>query len=271
MTNWEFACSQPIDIQVDSWTSGSVAVAGEPTGTVTVQVTSTHPGRDGDALADEVRVSFDAGRLWVNGPRDVGFRRHHGLDLTIKAPAGSRLAAKTVSADVSCVGELGSLNVSTASGDVTAASVSGHATVQTASGDVMIREAATAKVNTASGDVHFDQVRGEATLQTVSGDVRVGRSGGSVDAHSVSGDVDISGVAAGNVSLNSMSGDLIVGVVPGIGVYLDLASTTGDIRRGLDDANDDDTSAAAEIRCRTVSGDILIRRASPATATAEPA
>ncbi len=272
MTNWEFPCSQPIDIQVDSWSSGSVAVAGEPTDTVTVQVVPAYAGDHGGALLGEVRVTFDAGRLWVNGPRDVSFRRRHGLDLTIKAPAGSRLAAKTASADVSCVGELGALNVVTASGDVTASSVTGPAAVQTASGDIVIRDAATATVNTASGDVHFDRIRGEAKLHTVSGDVRVSRCDGSVDGHSVSGDVDISGVATGNVSLNSVSGDLIVGVVPGIGVYLDLASTTGDIRRDLDeDADGEGTSAAAQIRCRTLSGDILIRRASTSTTTTEPA
>jgi DUF4097 and DUF4098 domain-containing protein YvlB len=267
MTNWDYACSQPIDIQVDSWASGSVAVAGEPTETVTVQVEPVHRGGDDEALLSEVRVSFEDGRLRINGPKDVSFRRRHGLDLTIKAPAGSRLAAKTASADVSCVGELGALNVSTASGDVTASLITGHAAVQTASGDVMVREAATAKVSTASGDVHFDRIRGEANLNTVSGDVRVGRCVGSVEARSVSGDVDISGVTAGNVSLNSMSGDLLVGVVPGIGVYLDLASTTGDIRRELDDADDEETSAAAEIRCRSVSGDILIRRAPAEAAT----
>jgi DUF4097 and DUF4098 domain-containing protein YvlB len=267
MTNWDYACSQPINIQVDSWASGSVAVAGEPTDTVTVQVEPVHHGADGEALLSEVRVSFEDGRLWIIGPKDVNFRRRRGLDLTIKAPAGSRLAAKTASADVSCVGELGDLRVTTASGDVTASCVTGHASVQTASGDVMMREAGTATVNTASGDVHFDRVGGEATLNTVSGDVRVSQCGGSVEAHSVSGDVDISSVTAGNVSLNSVSGDLTVGVVPGIGVYLDLASTTGDIRRQLEDADGEEASAAAEIRCHTLSGDILIRRA-PAAAAA---
>lgn len=272
MTNWDFPCSQPIDIQVDSWASGSVAVAGEPTDTVTVQVVPVHPGGDSQALLSQVRVSFDDGRLRIAGPKDLSFRRRHALDLTIKAPAGSQLTAKTASADVSCVGELGALTATTASGDVTASSVAGHASLHTASGDIMVRQAATAKANTASGDIHFDQVRGEANLNTASGDIRIGWCGGSVDGHTVSGDVDISGVAAGNVSLNSVSGDLIVGVVPGIGVYLDLASTTGDIRRDLTDAGEGDTSAAAEIRCRTVSGDILIRRAaSPANTAAEPA
>jgi DUF4097 and DUF4098 domain-containing protein YvlB len=269
MTNWDFACSQPIDIQVDSWASGSVAVAGEPTDTVTVHVVPAHHGGDSEALLSEVRVSFEDGRLRISGPREISFRRRHGLDLTIKAPAGSRLTAKTASADVSCVGELGTLTVTTASGDVTASSVTGHAEVRTASGDIMIQDAATAKANTASGDIHFDRVRGEASLNTASGDVRVRQCSGSVEARSVSGDLNISGVAAGNVSLNSVSGDLVVGVVPGIGVYLDLASTTGDIRRQLDDADGEGASAAAEIRCRTLSGDILIRRA--ATPATEPA
>ncbi len=58
-------------------------------------------------------------------------------------------------------------------------------------------------------------------------------------------------------------------MVPGIGVYLDLASTSGDIRSDLDASDDDGqgaASAAAQISCRTLSGDIRIRRAPEAVA-----
>jgi DUF4097 and DUF4098 domain-containing protein YvlB len=266
MTNWEFPCSDPIDIDIPSWASGSVAVAGEPTQTVTVEVTPSRARAD-DQLLQEVRVSFDGQRLQVAGPRGISFGIRRGLDLTIKAPPGSRCAAHTASADVSCVGELGALTVQTASGDVTASSVTGNCVVRTASGDVMLRNlAAEAQVNTASGDVQVDRVGGEARINTVSGDVRIARCPGPVSAHTVSGDVDLGAVASGSVGLNSVSGDLTVSVLPGISLYLDLASTSGDIRNELDESDGDDSGAALEIKCRTLSGDIRIRRA-PAQAT----
>lgn len=267
MTNWEFPCSDPIDIDINSWTSGSVAVAGEPTQTIAVEVTPEN-SRAGDGLLDEVQVSFDGQRLKVTGPKGrAGLWRRNALDLTIKAPVGSRCEAHTASADLNCVGELGELTVQTASGDVTASSVTGKTLVRTASGDVMLANLASdTQVNTASGDVQLDRVGGEAQVNTVSGDVTIAQCPGPVAAHTVSGDVDLGAVASGTVSLNSVSGDLTVSVVPGIGVYLDLASTSGDLRSELDEADGDDSAPALEIKCRTLSGDIRIRRA-PAQAT----
>jgi DUF4097 and DUF4098 domain-containing protein YvlB len=273
MTNWEFPCSDPIDIDIDSWASGSVAIAGEPTQTVTVEVTPANSRADAQVL-EEVRVTFDGQRLKIAGPKGFGrgFSRHYALDLTVRAPAGSRCDAHTASADVNCVGELGALTVQTASGDVSASSVTGDTIVRSASGDVMLRSLASdAQVNTASGDVHLDRVGGEARVNTVSGDVTIAQCPGPVAAHTVSGDIDLGAVASGKVSLNSVSGDLAVSVVPGIGLYLDLASTSGDIRNELDESDGDDSGPALEIKCRTLSGDVRIRRAPGQAVAAQPA
>ena len=126
MTNWDFACSDPVDISVDSWGSGSIVVSGEPTSAVTVEVVPSHRRADVDGLLDQVQVAFEDGQLYIRGPRVATFRRKQGLDLTIKAPAGSSCAAKTVSADLSCVGEISAVSLQTASGDLTAASVGGR-------------------------------------------------------------------------------------------------------------------------------------------------
>lgn len=271
MTNWKFPCSHPVDIDVDSWAAGSIAVSGEPTQTITVEVTPANQGVD-DALLAEVRVSFDGERLQVTGPKGIGFRRRDALDVTIKAPAGSRCTAKTASADLSCVGELGALRASTASGDVNVATITGDLEVQTASGDVMVKEAGSAaKISSASGDVQIVRVGGDARVNTASGDVILGQCARSVSATTASGEVDLRAVSAGRIRLNSVSGDLAVGVVRGVGVYLDLASTSGDISSDLDESDGDESGPAVEIKCRTLSGDVRIRRA-PAPATiAEPA
>jgi len=262
MTNWDFPCSEPVDISIDSWASGSIAVSGEPTSTVSVDVLPSHDGANADDLLAEVQVSFDDGQLYVHGPRLGSFRRRKGLDLTIKAPAGSSCAAKTASADVSCIGDISALTVQTASGDVTADSVSGDVTVRSASGDVLLNKAGgKMSVNTASGDIQATRVNGEARINSASGDVAVGYCTGSVSAHTASGDIALSAVAVGRIELGSVSGDVDVAVVPGIGVYLDLASTSGSIRSELDESEGDASEAAVEIKCRTMSGDIRILKA----------
>jgi DUF4097 and DUF4098 domain-containing protein YvlB len=262
MTNWEFPCAQPATILVTPWPSGSVAISGAETDVITVRVVPTRRG--GEEALDQVRVSFDDGRLVVNGPRLTTFLRRSGLDLTITAPARSDCDVHTASADVSCVGEVGSLSVNTASGDVTAASVGGRLAVKSASGDIYVdRTAADARINSVSGDVQLGHVGGDLEVKATSGDVTVGDAGGSVDANTVSGDVDIKNISAGRADIEALSGDLSVAVARGIGVYLDLSTMSGDVRNELDETDEGDAAdqgAALELRCRTISGDIRVRK-----------
>jgi DUF4097 and DUF4098 domain-containing protein YvlB len=263
MTKWDFACSDPVDISIDSWGSGSVVVSGEPTSSIVVEVVPSHRHADDDLL-DQVRVAFEDGQLYIYGPRVTTFRRKPGLDVTIKAPAGSTCAAKTISADLSCVGEMSAVSLQTASGDLTADSV-GDAAMRSASGDVLLNRASgTVSVHTASGDVQATRIDGDVRITTASGDVAIGYCAGPVAVHTASGDVKLSAVGAGRVQLGSASGDLAVAVIPGLRVYLDLASNSGDIRSELDaDGSDaaDDSEAALHISCRTTSGDIKIAKA----------
>jgi hypothetical protein len=266
MSTWDFACSDPVDISIDSWASGDIVVSGEPTGTLSVEVIPSSHGADAQELLAQVQVGFDDGQLYIRGPRAAAFRRRRGLDLTIKAPAGSSCAAKTASGDLSFVGELSALNVETASGDITAASVSGDVTVHSASGDVLLDTAGgDIEVRTASGDVRVSRVGGYAGLSTASGDVAVGYCAGSVTAQTASGDIRLGAVATGRVELRSASGDLQVAVVPGIRVYLDLASTSGSIHSDLDPSDGDDgqdeSGVPVQISCRVLSGDIRIIKA----------
>jgi Putative adhesin len=271
MTNWEFTSSAPIDIVVDNWHTGSVAVAAEAAETVIVQITPTRHGRDTDDLLSQIQVDFDGGRLHVSGPRGGGMfmRGRHGLDLTIQAPAESSCAVSTASADVSLVGPLHAVDVKTASGDVTAGSASGNVRINTASGDVWLEHAATdVLITTASGDQHLGRADGMTKLQTASGDVKVGHAGGSVTAATASGDICLVRVRDGLVDTTSMSGDVSVSVARGVGVYLDLASMTGSVENQLDET-DEPADVSLSVKCRTVSGDITISRTS-ATADDEP-
>jgi Putative adhesin len=268
MTTWEFPCPQPARISVSNWASGSVAVSGAETDTIIVEVTASQPDANVDDVIGEVHVGFEAGKLAVAGPRLLGgVRRRKSLDLTITAPAGSDLDARTASADVACVGRLGELTVHTASGDVTAASATGPARVETASGDVFVDNGADVAVTTASGDIRVTRAAGEVRIGTASGDAAVSSCGGPVSVRTVSGDADLRELTAGHADVSTVSGDITITVTPGIGVYLDLASTTGNVRSNLDPADGDSAGAvpdaALEIKCRTISGDVRISKGRP--------
>jgi Putative adhesin len=261
MTSWEFPGAEPIDIFVNI-PSGSVAVSAEPTEVTEVSLRASRNSRNAEQFLAEVQVTFADGRLEVVQPKSFSLLRGNpGLDLTVKAPAGSRCSVRTASADIACVGELAELDAKTASGDVTAATVTGRLQVNTASGDIWVENAgATVDLHTASGDIKVRQAGGDLAAHTASGDVSVGQAAGSVDANTASGDVDIARVGTGRASVKTVSGDSVIGVAAGAGVYLDLSSVTGRITNQLDET-DDGGDVALDVTARSVSGDIRITRA----------
>jgi DUF4097 and DUF4098 domain-containing protein YvlB len=176
--------------------AGGIVVSGEPTTSVVVEVVASRRGV-GAELLEQVQVAFEDGQLYVRGPKLTALRRGHGLDLTIKAPAGSICAAKTVAGDLSCIGEISAVSLQTASGDLTAASV-GTVAMRSASGNVFLsRVSGTVAVHTASGNVKAIHVDSDVRVNSASGDVAIGYCGGTVTVHTASGDVSLSAVGAG--------------------------------------------------------------------------
>ncbi len=264
MTTWDFPCSDPVDIAIDSWTSGSIVLAGEPTDTVVVEVVPSRGAQAADLL-DQVEVQFGDDQLYVRGPRAISHWRTSGLDLTIKAPSGSGCAAKTTSADLSCVGTLSAATLSTASGDLSAQLVTGDVTVRSASGDVLLGQVGgDLTVHTASGDTKATQVDGSVRVNSASGDVAIGYCAAAVTTRTASGDVQLGAVVSGDVELTSVSGDVAVAVVPGTGVYLELSSLSGSVRSDLEEVGSAEATGpagpAVQIRARTMSGDIHVTR-----------
>jgi DUF4097 and DUF4098 domain-containing protein YvlB len=232
---------------------------------VTVSLLSD-PAADSKAaekLIAETAVSFGGGTLTVKVPDRPHLRGDVSLDLTVELPEGSSVAAQTASADVSCTGELGSLQGQTASGDMTADRV-GHADLTTASGDARLREVTgDTLLQTASGDAMIQHATGDITAKTASGDLMVGHAAQSVRAQAASGNIVIDSMVTGTADLTSVSGDVSVGVAPGIGVYLDLSSLSGRVRSELDaDEQGSGGEPGLTLRCNCVSGDIKITRAS---------
>src|SRR6266699_2124286 len=249
MATWEFACSEPIDANV-SLASGTVAVTAAPTDVVTVQVhrgrpsDPARPEADDDRLADDVSVDFAAHHLVVSElpKRGLGWRSK-GLHIVISMPAGSRAAVSAASADVTCQGEYGAVDVRTASGRI----------------DV----AAEVNAQTASGQIHVRHAAGDVTARTASGEIRIRIADASVTARTASGSVRVASVARGRADLTSVSGDIDVKVAPGTGVFLDLSSLSGRVTSDLA-ASDQGGDADLRLRCQTVSGAVQVSRAASA-------
>lgn len=192
--------------------------------------------------------------------------RSPAVGIRLVCPAGSSLDCTTASADVLVRGEIAGAAVKTASGDIGVDRATGDVSLESASGGVRVGAAeGSARCKTVSGDVALETLGGEGTLSTVSGDVELGAAAGSLAVTTVSGDQRIRSIRAGEIRLESVSGDVEVGVAAGTRVRIDASSTSGEVGSELDVRDAPAPTAGngpqAELRLRTVSGDIEIRRA----------
>ena len=260
--------------------------AADRTDTV-VDVRPTDPASDADVQAvDQVRVDFSDGRLSVTAPKNrlrSLFRRPPSVDVTVDLPTDSRVDVNgwadirtdgrlgdstfDTAAGTVRIAETGRLKLRTAAGDVSVARAVGHADVTTASGKIRIGEIdGTAVVKTSHGDITLGEVTGDVRLNTANGDIGVDRALATVAAKTAYGSIRVGEVVRGAVVLETSFGELEVGVRNGTAAWLDLQSGYGTVRSLLDATDEpapsDDT---VEVRARTGYGDIVIRRAEPAT------
>jgi hypothetical protein len=243
-----------------------------PGGPLGTEASEAGPGRgDTEAILERVRVDLvqrDGGDTLIVDTDPAARAWRSGFAIHISAPTGSGVRVATQSADVAVVGTAARLDVRTASGQVVAGQVSGSALAQTASGDVRIRSiGGDLSVRTASGEIEVDEVRGGAVVHSTSGDVRVHAASDDIQVRTVSGDVRIGDAARGTAEVVAVSGDVEIGVHPGTTAAINLSTVSGDTRSDLE-ISDEPTSTPSEaeagkldIRVRTTSGDIRLRRA----------
>ena len=219
------------------------------------------------ARGDEVFVELE-GRSWSIsiGSWGVGSAK---VSVRIMCPHGSDLACDTASADVRVDGTLGEVRFRTASGDLRLDRVQGALEAKTASGDVRVEHAdGPVSMNTVSGDVGLNTAMGGLAVNSVSGDVVLGAVFGDLTAGTVSGDLLVRAAGPGEVGLKAVSGDVVVAMRRGLRVRLDVSSVSGSVGSELD-VSDTPTRAdgpEANLRVRTVSGDVRITRAAEAVA-----
>jgi len=210
----------------------------------------------------QTRIDFTGGRLVVRTPKDMQLR-NVTINVSVQAPLGSHVTAKSGSGDLTVSGAAGRLELTTGSGRVSADQAAAAAKVDTGSGVVRLGPmAAGVRAKTGSGDVEVTSIGGVSTVVTGSGDVWLGAVTSDVLARTGSGNVTIANAAAGQLELHTGSGAIRVGVREGSPAEIDLSSGSGEAQSELDLSSAPPSSAPAlRVRGRTGSGTALVTNA----------
>ncbi|MCP2337627.1 DUF4097 family beta strand repeat-containing protein [Actinomadura rupiterrae] len=187
--------------------------------TVEVRPADASKGRDVKA-AEQTTVEYRDGVLQVQGPSGRQYFGPSGsVEVTVMLPAGSRVEAKTASAEFRGVGRLGDVSY------------------ESSHGEVKVDEAASLRLTTAAGDVRIGRLTGPAEITTAKGDISIAEA------------------ASGTVVLRTQAGDVEVGAAAGVSASLDASTSRGRISNGLKNNG----TAGLEIHATTAFGDITAR------------
>lgn len=207
--------------------SGDIKVVAGTGREVSVETIRTARGRtDADAKSGLTRVRVDTthrnDRLTVRVvyPNERQSSYSVNVGFVITAPAGT------------------SVNVSTLSGDVSATGISGELSLVTTSGNVTITDARrVTRARSLSGDITLRNVSAESQLEahTMSGNVdATGLTARRLSLESLSGDITLRNIKAESADLRSTSGNVSFdGTLHGGGRY-DLRSHSGNVRMAVD-------------------------------------
>lgn len=190
----------------------------------TVEVLPADASKDRDVkAAEQITVEYGDGVLRIEAaPAKNRLLGPTGsVEVTVQLPAGSRVEAKTASAEFRGVGRLGDV------------------AFEGAQGTVKLDETASAR------------------LTLLAGDITVGRLGGSAEISTQKGDLRIAEAVRGTVVLRTESGEVSVGAARGVSASLDAGTGYGRIDNALKNA--DGAAAGLKIHATTAYGDITAR------------
>ncbi|WP_430781101.1 DUF4097 family beta strand repeat-containing protein [Actinoplanes sp. G11-F43] len=188
-----FPTSAPINVRLDI-PAGRIQFIAADRADSTVEVRPASSSSNQDvAAAERVQVAHQDGVLRIEaapaGNRLLG--SSGSVEVTVQLPAGSRVDAKTASADIRGVGRLGDVTVESAQGTIKLdETISARLTLQ--AGDITVgRLGGPAEIRTQHGDLTVTEaVTGAVTLRTDKGDITVGAVSGSLDAGTTYGRID---------------------------------------------------------------------------------
>ena len=278
-----FPTTGPIAASIDLQWGDVHLVAGDGDAAV-VDVTPTDPSNEKDRrAADDTTTTCADGRLRVVGPRNMTgvFNKKYGsVQVSVRLPAGSDLDVATALGAISVEGSFGACRVKTTAGDVVLQDAA-SADLRTGMGLVAARDiAGEAYCKTGSGAVHIDRIGGRAEVKNSNGDTRSGDSGGplrikaangsitvgrarsDVNATTALGNLSVGSAESGAVQLKTSMGRIDIGVPGGTSALLDLSTSFGVVRNGLDAASAPGAGErTVEIHAQTSAGDIDVVRA----------
>jgi DUF4097 and DUF4098 domain-containing protein YvlB len=258
----------------------------------TTEVELRANGPRADEILERVWVEqqdFDGNQSVIVEVRsEAGFMQRRGDDVvvTVRLPEGASVDVQTISGSVTGEGNFGAARARTTSGDISLGSVDGDLVARSTSGDVTVvsvtgnAEVATMSgdvrcgalnrtglLKTASGDVNVDSTHGPLTIETMSGDVTAGQLADGCDLKTVSGSQRVRQLVAGNAQFKTVSGDMTIAVARGTAVMIDAESLSGTLSSEIELSSDepdgsspDQGGPSAQLRARSVSGDVRIQR-----------
>jgi len=257
-------------------------VAGDEDVTV-VDVTPTDPTNEKDRRAAEATtVTCADGHLRVAGPKNgvVGLSKKYGsVRVSVRLTSGSELDAHAALGEIAVEGELGGCRAKTSAGDirvqaatsadlrtgigiVVAGDIDGDTYCSTGSGAVHIdRIGGRAEVKNSNGDTRISDSGGPLRVKSANGSISVDRAQGNVVATTANGNLRIGCAESGSVQLKTSLGRIEVGIPTGTSAMLDLKTSYGTVRNGLD-ASDQPAAGepTVEVEAHTSAGDIDVVR-----------
>jgi Putative adhesin len=279
-----FETPQQIDITVDVLL-GTVTITASDRADTVVEVRPSDAAKKDDVrAAQETEVEFAAGHLTVKEPKGwkmyTPFSGDASIDVTIEAPAGSRLHGTASMCRFLVTGELGQCELKTSAGDlqlekagplalrtsggnITVDQVVGRATITTGTGIVRIREIdGSAVVKNSNGDSTIRDVAGDLQVNAANGNITVERSRGSVTAKTANGNIRVGDASRGSLRLETSLGELEVGIHPGSAAYLDVNTKAGTVHNQMETTGQPAPSEeTVQVYARNSFGNIIIRHA----------
>jgi Putative adhesin len=279
-----FDTPQPIDITVDVLLGSVTIIASDRADTVVEVRPSDAAKKDDVRAAQETEVDFAAGHLTVKEPKGwkmyTPFSGDRSIDVTIEAPAGSRLHGTASMCRFLVTGELGRCELKTSAGDlqlekagplelrtsggnITVDQVVSRATITTGTGIVRIREIdGSAVVKNSNGDSTIRDVVGDLQVNAANGNITVERARGSVTAKTANGNIRVGDASQGSLRLETSLGELEVGIHPGSAAYLDVNTKAGTVHNQMESTGQPAPSEeTVQVYARNSFGNIIIRHA----------
>lgn len=218
----KFDTPTPITAVVDI-PAGSLRFIAADRADTTVEILPANAGNGRDVkVAEQATVAYADGVLRVTAVAKNQILGPSGaVEVTVRLPAGSRVEAKTASAELRGVGRLGDVDYESA-----------HGTVKLDETDAL-------------------------RLAISAGDVTVGRLNGPAEIGADKGDITVAEAVRGTLVLRTQAGDISVGTAAGVSATLDAGTTYGRISNALN--NTDGAAAQLDIHATTSYGDIAAR------------